>query len=193
MKSIAGLFGGMLAFVFGDYLGELLGLGPLGSPVLAAAAIVAIAALNLTGLRAGIGTQLGLMVIVFAGLLSVGLAGIVLAAAGLPPLSPGGPGARPSAQLGTALVFVFLAYGGWSDAATLSAEMRDPRRGITRALVCGRASGAGPRPYFRSGGAMLICHRFHVGPIAAPQTSRAVPIALSVSPRPPKRCSGRWR
>lgn len=127
----------MLAFVFGDYLGGLLGLGPLGSPVLAAAAIAAIAALNLTGLRAGIGTQLGLMVVVLAGLLAVGLAGIVLAATGQAPLSPGGAAAAPSAQLGTALVFVFLAYGGWSDAATLSAEMRDARRGITRALVAG--------------------------------------------------------
>ncbi len=32
---------------------------------------------------------------------------------------------------------MFLAYGGWSDAATLSAEMRDARRGITRALITG--------------------------------------------------------
>jgi basic amino acid/polyamine antiporter, APA family len=129
----------MLAFVFGDYLGELAGFGPLGSSVLAELAIAALAALNLTGLRAGIGTQLGLMVIVFAGLLAVGLAGIVLAATGQSPLAPAGASAPPSAQLGTALVFVFLAYGGWSDAATLSAEMRDARRGITRALVAGMA------------------------------------------------------
>ena len=129
----------MLAFVFGDYLGELLGFGPLGSSVLAALAIVALTALNLTGLRAGIGTQLGLMLIVFAGLLAVGLAGVVLATMGQPPLAPGGAAAPPSAHIGTALVFVFLAYGGWSDAATLSAEMRDPRRGITCALVAGMA------------------------------------------------------
>jgi amino acid transporter len=35
------------------------------------------------------------------------------------------------------MVFVFLAYGGWSDAATLSAEMRDAQRGIARALRLG--------------------------------------------------------
>jgi amino acid transporter len=34
-------------------------------------------------------------------------------------------------------VFVFLAYGGWSDTATLSAEMRDPKHGMKRALVVG--------------------------------------------------------
>jgi APA family basic amino acid/polyamine antiporter len=32
---------------------------------------------------------------------------------------------------------VFLAYGGWSDTATLSAEMRDGRHGMKRALVFG--------------------------------------------------------
>ena len=30
------------------------------------------------------------------------------------------------------------------------------------------AIGARPSPYLRSGGAMLICQRFQVGPIAAP-------------------------
>ena len=32
---------------------------------------------------------------------------------------------------------MFLAYGGWSDTATLSAEMRDARHGMQRALVLG--------------------------------------------------------
>lgn len=126
----------MLAFVFGDYVGSVADLGAYGSPLLAALAIATLAALNLAGLRAGIGTQVGLMLVVFAGLLAVGLAGIALAAQGAHP-----PAEAPAhgAQLGTALVFVFLAYGGWSDAATLSAEMRDPRRGIARALVAGMA------------------------------------------------------
>jgi len=32
---------------------------------------------------------------------------------------------------------VFLAYGGWSDTATLSAEMRDAKHGMKRALIFG--------------------------------------------------------
>jgi APA family basic amino acid/polyamine antiporter len=127
----------MLAFVFGDYLGEIANLGPYGSSLLAALAIVVLASLNLTGLRTGIGTQVGLMVVVISGLLAVGLGGIALAVQGVPPAAMGGAREPGGAHLGTALVFVFLAYGGWSDAATLSAEMRDPRRGITRALVAG--------------------------------------------------------
>jgi amino acid transporter len=42
-----------------------------------------------------------------------------------------------SADVGAALVFVFLAYGGWSDTATLSAEMNDGMHGIKRALIFG--------------------------------------------------------
>jgi amino acid transporter len=127
----------MLAFVLGDYLGELADLGTHGSSAMAALAIVALAAVNLKGLRAGIGAQVALMVLVFAGLLAVGFAGIAIAVQGAPPATPAGTGGSTAARLGTALVFVFLAYGGWSDAATLSAEMRDARRGITRALVIG--------------------------------------------------------
>ena len=127
----------MLAFVLGDYLAELVRLGPLGSPAMAALAIVVLVGLNLSGLRAGIGTQVGLMALVFAGLIAVGFAGVALAFQGA---APAAAAAGPSAgHLGTALVFVFLAYGGWSDAATLSAEMRDPHRGITRALLAGMA------------------------------------------------------
>ena len=36
--------------------------------------------------------------------------------------------------------------------------------------------GAMPKPYDRSGGAMLICHRFHVGPCDAPHKIKAVPM-----------------
>ena len=129
----------LLAFVFGDYLGQWLPIGPQSSAVFAAAVIAALTLLNLRGVRVGLGTQLGLMVLVIGGLLLLGLAAASLAWLGLPPaasLRAAGGGSDP----GTALVFVFLAYGGWSDAATLSAEMRDDRRGIVRALVLGMAA-----------------------------------------------------
>lgn len=128
----------LLAFVFGDYLDQLAHLGPYGSAVFAAAVIVVLLLLNLRGIRVGVGTQLGLMLLVVCGLLAVGAAGAVLAWQGVAPATPltAAPGAgRPA--WGEALVFVFLAYGGWSDAATLSAEMRDTRRGIVQALLLG--------------------------------------------------------
>lgn len=136
----------MLAFVFGDYLGQVVHLGPSGSALFAALIVIVLVALNLAGLRFGINTQVALMTIVLLGLASVGAAGLWLSFQGVAPatVAPAGVAAMagsatlaPVTHWGTALVFVFLAYGGWSDAATLSAEMRDGDHGIKRALLLG--------------------------------------------------------
>jgi len=46
-------------------------------------------------------------------------------------------GAPASWFSGLALIFVLLAYGGWNEAAYLTAEMRDSKRGIVYALIIG--------------------------------------------------------
>ncbi len=138
----------LLAFVFGDYLAQVVpldrllgaGFGHYGSAVFAAGVILALTALNLRHIRLGLGTQLGLMTLVIAGLLALGAAAAWLAWQGVAPATPlTAPARAHDTQVGTAFVFVFLAYGGWSDAATLSAEMRDDRRGIVHALLLGLA------------------------------------------------------
>jgi len=106
---------------------------------------VLLTVLNLLGVQVGLATQIGLMSVVLGGLLLVGAAGASLAAGWVLPNAlpvalvapPPGTAPAPAADWGTAMVFVFLAYGGWSDAATLSAEMRDDRRGIVWALCLG--------------------------------------------------------
>ena len=129
----------LLGFVFGDYLAQVVDLSPwLGthaSALLAAGLIALLTVLNLLGVRVGLGTQLGLTTLVIAGLLLLGAGAGLHQLAGRAAATQGA--ATPSADWGTAMVFVFLAYGGWSDAATLSAEMRDGRRGIVRALLLG--------------------------------------------------------
>jgi amino acid transporter len=131
----------MLAFVFGDYLGQVVDMGPHGSAIYAALIVVALVGVNLAGIRFGIHTQVALMSVVLFGLASVGAAGAWISLRGLPPAHPAYlAGAAPETHVGTALVFIFLAYGGWSDAATLSAEMRDGERGIKRALLLGMAT-----------------------------------------------------
>lgn len=130
----------LLAFVFGDYLAQAIDLspwlGPYANAVLAAGLILLLTALNLAGVRVGLGTQLGLMSVVLGGLALLGGAGMSLG--DMPPQTPlSTAGATP--DWGTAMIFVFLAYGGWSDAATLSAEMRDAKHGIARALLIGLA------------------------------------------------------
>jgi APA family basic amino acid/polyamine antiporter len=129
----------LLAFVFGDYLAQIINFGPWTSPVFGAVAVVALILVNLRGIHLGVGTQLGLMSLVLFGLSCVVLAGLWQALHGAAPLTPAGASlaAADRTSFGTAMVFVLLAYGGWSDAATLSAEMRDERRGIVLALLGG--------------------------------------------------------
>jgi len=131
----------LLGFVFGDYLARVVDLSPwLGthaSAVLAAGLIVLLTGLNLLGVRVGLGTQLGLTTLVIAGLLLLGAGAGAHQLADRAAATQGAVVTASEADWGTAMVFVFLAYGGWSDAATLSAEMRDPRRGIVRALLLG--------------------------------------------------------
>jgi len=81
----------------------------------------------------------GFMALVLFGLGCVIVAAIWLAWQGAAPLSATGVSAATNDRtaFGTAMIFVLLAYGGWSDAATLSSEMRDARRGIVLALLAG--------------------------------------------------------
>jgi amino acid transporter len=129
----------LLAFTFGDYVAAVVPIGEHGAAYFAAATIAALTLINLAGLKFGIGTQVWLMLVVIAGMTAVIGAGLSLELRGLPPLNSPVGDARAAApvDLGAALVFVFLAYGGWSDTATLSAEVRDRRRGILRALIAG--------------------------------------------------------
>lgn len=127
----------LLAFTFGDYLATLLPQSEYAAPLFAAATIVALAAVNLAGLKFGIGTQLSLVGLVLAGMAAVIVAGLWMAVRGAPPVVAASGSADSAFNVGSALVFVFLAYGGWSDTATLSAEMKDADHGMRRALVVG--------------------------------------------------------
>jgi APA family basic amino acid/polyamine antiporter len=87
-----------------------------------------------------------LLWVVIAGMVAVIAAGAWLALIGAPfPAADAPAVAQPLGEAllpfapGAALVYVFLAYGGWSDTATLSAEMRDAEHGMKRALIIGMA------------------------------------------------------
>jgi amino acid transporter len=72
----------------------------------------------------------------------VGLAGLVLAGLLVGGAKPQAvESAEPDAvpQIGLALVFVLYAYGGWTHAAYVAAEVRDQRRNLPRALLLGVA------------------------------------------------------
>ncbi|HET7754346.1 MAG TPA: amino acid permease [Anaeromyxobacteraceae bacterium] len=125
------------AFVFGDYASELLSLGPASSAVWAVICVVGLTALNVAGLRPGAGTQRMLTVLVVVGLAVVAIVGL----GAQPPPEPAGaaPGGATAGGFATAMVFVLLAYGGWNEAAYISAEVRGGRRAVAVALLAGIA------------------------------------------------------
>src|SRR5687767_9850496 len=120
----------LLAFVYGDYVSQVVPLGPHSAAIHAAAAVVAITAVNWAGVAHGCRTQVWLTAVELLGLLLVVVAGLLLA----PEAAAAAPPARET-SLGLVLVFVLLTYGGWNEAAYLSAELHDAPRRIVRVLV----------------------------------------------------------
>jgi amino acid transporter len=127
----------LLAFVFGDYASQLFSLGSRSSAIFAALLVVVLTAINLAGLRQGKWTQRVLTAAEVAGLLLVIGAGIFLPRTAGPPIPSEAAGAPSS--IGLALVFILLTYGGWNEAAYISAEVRGSRRNLARALIWGIA------------------------------------------------------
>ena len=129
----------LLGFVFGDYLTAVLpipGLQPGGSAAAyAALAIVGLSWLNLRGVRSGTGAQVWLTVLEVGGLILIIVAALMLSAPAAPAPAPSASGAGAPVSFGLAMVFVLLTYGGWNEAAYISAELREPKRNMVRALV----------------------------------------------------------
>lgn len=121
----------VIAFVLGDYLSELVRLGPHSSAIWAGAAVLGLTGVNWLGVRQGTGTQNWLTLVEIGGLTLVIAAGLFLAPAAAEPVAAAA-GERTS--IGLVMVFVLLTYGGWNEAAFLSAELRGGGRRVARVL-----------------------------------------------------------
>lgn len=124
---------GALAYVFAEYAVKVFGVSPDQTLCFALAAVVVLTGLNMLGIRAGKQTQnvltvsklVGMSLLVVAGLSVTGSASLAVEQ---PVQGPGWP---------LALILVLYAYGGWNDAAFVSAELKDRSRNIPRALLFG--------------------------------------------------------
>nr|WP_230966386.1 amino acid permease [Nostoc commune] len=120
----------LLAFVFGDYVSQIWRLGTFSSSIYAAIAIALLTALNMIGLQQGKWTQNLLSAAKVLGLLLVVILGLTAIPNSAPPVE-----SASSGTWGLAMVFVLLSYGGWNEAAYISAEIQDGRRNIVRSLM----------------------------------------------------------
>ena len=128
-----------VGFVFGDYAQQVLPLGPYGPAIYAGVSIALLTVVNLIGTFESKYTQVVFTALTIFAVLLVVVVGLTAPGA----VAPSTPGATPidvgMGAMGFAMIFILLTYGGWNEAAYLSAEMRDVRRDMVRVLVFGTA------------------------------------------------------
>jgi len=128
----------VMAFAFAIYAQKVWNpLARVGVPeaytpqIYAAAAVVVLTAINIVGVRQGKWTQNLLT--------SVKVIGLALIVAAAVFAAPGAerPESFEALPVSLALVLVLFTYGGWNEMAYVAAEVKNPRKNITRALVLG--------------------------------------------------------
>ena len=127
----------VFAYLFGDYMTRVLSLGAYSSAIWAAIVVGVLTIVNYLGIREGKTTQNLFTVLEVGGLVLIIVAGLILAPAPAA-VAPAAAANAPwymGAGIGSAMVFVLFTYGGWNDAAYISAEVRNRERNMVRALL----------------------------------------------------------
>ncbi len=133
-----------VAMTFANYFTAVVGLPASWAPSVAVAGIVTLTGVNIAGVTPGaitqnIATVLKLAAIVFLVAVAFAAPDVALqpaAATAQPLVAPVGVGAWLLA-VGSALVPVLFAFGGWQQTNFVAEELRDPRRDLPRALILG--------------------------------------------------------
>jgi amino acid transporter len=112
----------MLAFIAGDYLSELTGMGNVSS-FIAVGLVVLLSAVNITGFTESKIIQRVMVSAIIAGLIVVGFSGLSMTGRQLMVHRPD----EGSVNFAKVLIFVLLTYGGWNEAVYLSAEVEKKR------------------------------------------------------------------
>ncbi len=154
-KSVAFLFGwarisvittgsiALLAFVFGDYMERLFSLSfgniHCGSFIYAISIIIILSWANIRNVHTGMRTQTLFTAIQIICLLLIIGSALYLSLTGTND-SPATLSAAPTkstniSDFGLAMVFVLLTFGGWNEAAYISAELENGRKNMVRALI----------------------------------------------------------
>src|SRR5215467_8104631 len=135
--------GGMaaVAVIFASYFRTLSGIAWDGS-IIAAAALLILTGINCFGARAGSNVQSALMLLKIGAIAALVIIGF--AVGGHAPEQSTTSLEKPLSfdllkSIGAAMVPIAFAYGGWQTATFIAAEIRDPRRDLSRGLLLGVA------------------------------------------------------
>lgn len=125
----------LLAFIFGDYASQIYNLGEYSAVIYAAIVVSSLTAINILGIRMGAGTQKFLTTIEVLGILVIIAVGLFL----IPPATDFPLSFTPIVEggnsLGLVMVFVLLTFGGWNEAAYISAEINKGQKRMAAALI----------------------------------------------------------
>ncbi len=124
---------GALSYVFAEYATDVFQTSPENAIWFALAAVAGLTLLNMIGIHAGRHTQKALVLAKVMGLVLLIVGGLTSHseatwAVTKPVEGPGWP---------LSMILILYAYGGWNDAAFVTAEVRDRSRNIPRALLLG--------------------------------------------------------
>jgi basic amino acid/polyamine antiporter, APA family len=128
---------GAIATIFAEYLGYFVPLTALQVRFVAAAAIIAIGAINYLGVQRAAVLQSATTVLKYAALMALGLLAFTASGGSARHFVPAWPAGVSLSLLATALIPVLWTYDGWADPATMAGEIADPQRNLPRALIAG--------------------------------------------------------
>jgi basic amino acid/polyamine antiporter, APA family len=133
---------GVMAFAFAEFANQVWprAEGDAARFVLvayAAGSIVVMTAINVLGVREGKWTQNVLTVAKVLGLAAIVVVGFTHSSSVAVSPRAAATADFPLSGFGMAMVFVLFAYGGWNEMALVSAEVKEPRKNILRALLTG--------------------------------------------------------
>ncbi len=124
----------LLAFVFGDYMSKVVYLGAGSSVIWAAGIVIVLTLINILGLHVSSHLQSMLTGLEVLGLVLIVIAGFAFSNPEAAP-TQAFSSAPPLGLMGLALVFVLLTFGGWNEAAYISAEVKGGERSIVPVIV----------------------------------------------------------
>ena len=123
----------MIAFIIGDYGTQLVPLGTYSATWYAVISVLALTAANVAGIRPGMIVQKTFLTAIIIGLITVSAAAVGLSGAAAAVSTVAEPAV--TTVFGRAMIFVLLTYGGWNEAAFLSAEVFGTRRSMVTVMV----------------------------------------------------------
>jgi len=126
----------LLAFIFGDYFSQIYNLGEFSSVIYAALVVIVLTAINIAGIGLGTAAQKLFTLAEVGGVVMIIIAGLFFISAPAESHQPITSSATSSGSfLGLAMVFVLLTFGGWNEAAYISAELKSGKKRMVKALT----------------------------------------------------------